>query len=82
MKRVGPAQGTGHLEMARSLVPLRSCCLEASELHTPLPTLSSREENIEWAKRNETEAGEPGRGEAGRGSQIRKAECREPRSKA
>lgn len=74
MKGVGSAEGTGHLEMARSLVPLRSCCLEASELHTPLPTLWSEGENIEWAKRNETEAGEPGRGAGGPGGRGARSE--------
>lgn len=59
MKGMGSAEGTRHLEMTRSLVPLRSCCLEASELHSPLPTLWSEGENIEWARRNETEAGGP-----------------------
>lgn len=60
MKRVGSAEGAVTWKLARSLVPLRSCCLEASELHSPLPTLWSEGENIEWAKRNETEAGQPG----------------------
>lgn len=41
------------------MVSLRLFCLEASELHTGLPTLWPEGDSMDLATRNKMEAGEP-----------------------
>ena len=59
MKGIGSASGLACLEMAWSMVSLRLFCLEASELHTGLPTLWPEGDSMDLATRNKMEAGEP-----------------------